>query len=147
MSTTEQQRFADAMGDMMATWHLPRATGRVYGHLLLRAGPATSEHLRTELSLSAGAVSTAVRELASWGLVRTIPQPGSRRLFVEATGGFEQLLAASLERTRAFVRTLRAAEDLTDGPDATARLRDVTTLFTSYLEAGEQVLRADEPPL
>ncbi|BCB92079.1 hypothetical protein [Phytohabitans suffuscus] len=86
-------------------------------------------------------MSTAIRELVSWGLARTIPQPGSRRLLVEAAGGFEQLLAASHERARTFIRTLRAAEDLTETAPAAARLRDVTDLFTSYVDAGEQVLR------
>ncbi|MGI5217124.1 GbsR/MarR family transcriptional regulator [Nocardia sp. CA-290969] len=141
MISTEREQFVNAMGDMLATWNLPRATGRVYGDLLLRGEAASSEQLRTDLSLSSGAVSTAVRELVSWGLARTIPQPGSRRLLVEAVGGFEQLLAASHERTRTFVRTLRAAEELTENAHAAARLRDVTNLFTSYVEAGEYVLR------
>jgi len=141
MISSEQEHFINAMGDTLATWNLPRATGRVYGFLLLRGEASSSEQLRTHLSLSSGAVSTAIRELVSWGLARTIPQAGSRRLLVEAAGGFEQLLAASHERTRAFVRTLRAAEELTENEHAADRLRDVTSLFTSYVDAGEQVLR------
>ncbi|MFI6508826.1 GbsR/MarR family transcriptional regulator [Streptosporangium sp. NPDC050855] len=139
--TPEQERFVNAMGDTLAGWRLPRATGRIYGYLLLRDGPSGSEQLRADLSLSSGAVSTAIRELVSWGLARTIPQPGSRRLLVEAAGGFEQLLAASHERARTFIRTLRAAEELTENARAATRLRDVTSLFTSYVDAGEHVLR------
>ncbi|MEU1241079.1 hypothetical protein ABZ388_12045 [Micromonospora parva] len=86
-------------------------------------------------------MSTAIRELVSWGLVRTIPQPGSRRFLVEAADGFEQLLAASHQRTRTFTRTLRAAEELTENAQAADRPRDITDLFTSYVDAGEQVLR------
>lgn len=144
--TPEQERFVNAMGDTMASWNLPRATGRVYGRLLLRGDPSSSDELRAELSLSSGAVSTAIRELVSWGLARTIPQPGSRRLLVEAAGGFEQLLAASHERARAFIRTLRAAEELTETTQAVARLRDVTELFASYVDAGEQILRRHRRP-
>ncbi|RSN11544.1 transcriptional regulator [Nonomuraea sp. WAC 01424] len=137
----EQTRFVDAMGDTLASWNLPRATGRVYGYLLLRGEPSTSERLRADLALSAGAVSTSTRELVSWGLARTIAQPGSRRLLVEAAGGFEQLLSASHVRARAFIRTLRAAQELTDDDRAARRLRDVTDLFAAYVEAGEQMLR------
>ncbi|AYF99560.1 GbsR/MarR family transcriptional regulator [Protaetiibacter intestinalis] len=144
--STERQRFVDAMGDMLAGWNLPRATGRVYGHLLLRGEPSSSEELRDALSLSSGAVSTAIRELVSWGLARTIPQPGSRRLFVEAAGGFEQLLAASHERTRMFIRTLQAAEQLTEDADATQRLRDVVDMFAGYVDAGERILRERARP-
>lgn len=142
--TPAQEHFVDALGETLAVWRLPRATGRVYGYLLLRDAPSTSEQLRSALSLSAGAVSTATRELVSWGLARTIPQPGSRRLLVEAAGGFEQLLAASHDRTRTFIRTLQAADSLTDGERAGQRLRDVTELFTSYVDAGERVLRERE---
>ena len=140
-----RRQFVETMGETLAAWRLPRATGRVYGYLLLRADPATSEELRDDLGLSAGAVSTSVRELVSWGLARTIPQPGSRRLLVEAAGGFEQLLAASHERTRAFIRTLEAAQELTDDATAARRLRDVTALFAAYVAAGERELRRRTP--
>jgi DNA-binding transcriptional regulator GbsR (MarR family) len=138
----EQERFINVMGETLASWNLARATGRVYGYLLLREAPATSEQLRTDLALSAGAISTSSRELVSWGLARTIAQPGSRRLLIEAAGGFEQLLAASHERSRAFIGALREAEPLTDGTRAAERLRDVTDLFSSYVEAGERMLRS-----
>lgn len=137
----ERRRFIDTVGELLTSWNLSRATGRVYGHLLASADPVTSDQLRAELSLSAGAVSAAIRELVSWGLARTIPQPGSRRLLVEAAGGFEQLLAASHERARAFVRTLRAGEDVVEGERAATRLRDVTDLFEAYIDSGDQMLR------
>lgn len=140
--TPEEESFVNDMGDTLAGWHLRRATGRTYGYLLLRGEPCTSETLREDLALSAGAVSEAVRELVSWGLARTVPQSGSRRILIEAAGGFEQLLAASHERSRAFIRTLQGAEGLTDDRRATERLHDVTNLFSSYIEAGEQVLRS-----
>lgn len=142
----KRQRFVDIMGDALAAWNLSRSTGRVYGYLLLHSEPSSSEQLRADLALSTGAVSTSTRELVSWGLARTIPQPGSRRLLVEAAGGFDQLLAASHERTRAFIRTLREAEPLTDGDSATTRLHEVTDLFTAYVEAGDHMLRTRHQP-
>jgi len=144
--SNDRDQFIHAMGETLATWHLPRSTGRVYGYLLLRGEPSSSEELRDGLALSSGAVSTAVRELVSWGLARTLPQPGSRRLLIEAAGGFEQLLAASHARARTFIRTLEAAERLTDSPSAATRLRDVTNLFTIYVDAAEQALRRRPQP-
>lgn len=138
----ERERFIDALGAVLASWSLPRATGRVYGALLLRDEPTTFDELRAELRLSAGAVSTGVRDLVSWGLARTIPQPGSRRLLVEASGGFEHLLAASHERTRAFISVLQNGAALADGPNAAERLDDVTGLFEAYVAAGERMLQA-----
>jgi DNA-binding transcriptional regulator GbsR (MarR family) len=139
--TPDQARFINAMGDRLATWNLSRATGRVYGYLLLQATPSRSEQLRSELALSSGAVSTATRELVSWGLANTIPQPGTRRLLVEAAGGFEQLLAASHERTRAFIGTLQQGSRLTENASAKQRFQEVTELFATYIDAGDRVLR------
>lgn len=144
--TPDQESFVNTMGDTMATWNLPRATGRMYGFLLLKGAPSSSEDLRAALGLSSGAVSTAIRELVSWGLARTIPQPGSRRILVEAAGGFEQLLAASIERARTFIRALQSAEEITETPQAAARLRDVTDLFAAYVDAGGAVLRQRHTP-
>ncbi len=137
----ERAGFVTAMGDMLASWHLPRATGRVYGRLLLNAEPASLDALGAALGLSKGAVSVAVRELVSWGLARTIPQPGSRRLLVEAAGGFEQLLAAGHERTRAFIRVLKGGARSAEDEHARSRLAEVAAFFESYVEAGEEMLR------
>lgn len=137
----ERAEFIESVGDTLASWHLSRATGRVYGFLLLRSQPETLDTIGAELSLSTGGVSTAVRELVSWGLARTIPQPGSRRLRVEAVGGFEQLLAASHERTRTFIRTLHSGAALTEGEPARGRLRAVVDLFEGYVDAGDRMLR------
>ncbi len=136
-----QAEFVEAVGDALAGWRLSRATGRVYGFLLLRAEPSTLDAIGNGLGLSTGGASTAVRELVSWGLARTIPQPGSRRIRVEAVGGFEQLLAASHERSRTFIRTLRTGAMLTDDERAHERLRAVTELFEGYVDAGDEMLR------
>ncbi|EMD29434.1 GbsR/MarR family transcriptional regulator [Amycolatopsis azurea] len=133
--------FVTTMGDFLASWNLPRATGRVYGRLLLNSGPVSLDALGEALRLSKGAVSVAVRELVSWGLARTIPQPGSRRLLIEAVGGFEQLLAASHERTRAFIRVLREGTRSAEDEKAGARLSEVAEFFESYVDAGDQMLR------
>ncbi|MEV0675024.1 MarR family transcriptional regulator [Actinosynnema sp. NPDC050436] len=137
----ERAAFVTAMGDTLTSWHLSRATGRVYGQLLLNADPASLDALGAALGLSKGAVSVAVRELVSWGLARTIPQPGSRRLLVEASGGFEQLLAASHERTRSFVRVLQDGSRHAGAERARTRLAEVAEFFQSYVEAGDEMLR------
>lgn len=137
----ERDQFINAMGDILSSWNLSRATGRTYGYLLVRGEPSSSDDIRATLGLSAGAVSASMRELVSWGLARTIPQPGSRRLLIEATGGFEQLLAASQERSRAFIRILRSGRNLTEDACAADRFDAVTHLFETYVEAGERVLR------
>ncbi|WP_327151007.1 GbsR/MarR family transcriptional regulator [Nocardia sp. NBC_01329] len=137
----EQAAFVTAMGDILSTWNLPRVTGRVYGRLLISADPVSLDDLGAALNSSKGAVSTAVRELVSWGLARTIPQPGSRRLLVEATGGFEQLLAASHERTRSFISVLRTGMNSAHDASTQDRIGEIAEFFEAYVDAGDKMLR------
>lgn len=138
---TADQKFVNAVGDLMASWNLSRATGRVYGALLLEENPVSLDHLADGVSLSKGQISTSTRELVSWGLARSIPQPGSRRVLIEASGGLDMLLAASQQRTRALVTALQGGRELVKGGSvARERLDDVISLFDGYIEAGEHIL-------
>jgi DNA-binding transcriptional regulator GbsR (MarR family) len=134
--------FVNAVGDLLASWNLSRATGRVYGALLLEEVPVSLDDLGATVSLSKGQVSTSTRELVAWGLARTIPQAGSRRVLVEATQGLESLLEASQRRVRTLVDALAGGRELvTPGSVADERLGDVIDLFDGYVRAGDQILR------
>ncbi|MFI7054825.1 GbsR/MarR family transcriptional regulator [Streptosporangium canum] len=140
MSATRRRAFVTSVGDLLASWNLPHATGRVYGLLLVTEEPTSLDAIAAELELSKGAVSTAVRQLDSWGLAKVIPQPGSRRLLVEATGGIESLLEASHARARTLIAALRDGETLVNPGPAQDRLRDVIGLFAGYVDIGNQIL-------
>ncbi|MET8052499.1 MULTISPECIES: GbsR/MarR family transcriptional regulator [unclassified Streptosporangium] len=140
MSATRRSAFITSVGDLLASWNLPHATGRVYGLLLMTEEPASLDAIAAELDLSKGAVSTAVRQLNSWGLAKVIPQPGSRRLLVEATGGIESLLEASHARARTLIAALRDGEALLGPGPAQDRLQDVIGLFAGYVDVGSQLL-------
>ncbi|GAA1761179.1 GbsR/MarR family transcriptional regulator [Nonomuraea sp. AD125B] len=150
MSADERRAFCTSVGDLLASWNLPHATGRVYGLLLLGEEPISHDTIAAELELSKGAVSTAVRQLASWGLARVIPQPGSRRLLVEATAGIESLLEASQARARTLIAALREGQDLVAPGPARERLDDVIGLFAGYVDVGGELLashrRRARPP-
>ena len=70
----DQERFVQTMGDTLAGLAASPSHGTALRIFLLR-GRALQlrDSVRALLSLSSGAVSTAIRELVSWGLVRTIP--------------------------------------------------------------------------
>ncbi|MEU3166132.1 transcriptional regulator [Streptosporangium sp. NPDC006930] len=140
MSATRRRAFITSVGDLLASWNLPHATGRVYGLLLVTEEATSLDAIAAELELSKGAVSTAVRQLDSWGLAKVIPQPGSRRLLVEATGGIESLLEASHSRARTLIAALRDGEALVSPGPAQDRLRDVIGLFSGYVDVGSQML-------
>ncbi|WP_159792933.1 GbsR/MarR family transcriptional regulator [Puerhibacterium puerhi] len=139
-------RFTENLAELLATWHLPRATGKVYAVLLLAEEATTLEALREATGLSAGQVSTSVRELTSWGLARTWTGRGTRRLYVQAESGLETLLEASHRRARLFIDALRAGEELVAPASAASdRLNDIVALFDGYVAAGEQILAGRRP--
>ncbi|QFY09805.1 transcriptional regulator [Nonomuraea phyllanthi] len=140
MNADRRGSFIVSVGDLLASWNLPHATGRVYGLLLVSEAPLSLDMIAAELALSKGSVSTAVRQLDSWGLARTIPQPGSRRLLVEAAGGIASLLEASHARAKTLIAALREGEDLVSTDPARRRLEDVIGLFASYVDVGSQML-------
>lgn len=53
------------------TFGFKRILGRVWGLLVLAGQPLSSKEIAEELSISAGAVSTAVNELAEWGAIQS----------------------------------------------------------------------------
>lgn len=137
----DRLRFTTTMGDLLASWNLPHVTGRIYGLLLLSGKPLTLDDIATELQVSKASASTGVRQLSSWGLARTLPQGGTRRLLVEAAGGLEDLLVASHARARALISTLREGDTLIDSDRAKARLRDVLGLFETYVQVGDEMIK------
>ncbi|OZM71977.1 transcriptional regulator [Amycolatopsis antarctica] len=135
-----EREFSNTVGDLLASWNLPHATGRTYGLLLLSEQALSLDDIAARLGISKAAVSTAVRQLGSWGLARVLPQPGSRRLLIEATAGIDTLLEASHARARTLVRALGQGRELVPGGPASERLEDVIGLFAAYVDVGEQLL-------
>ena len=74
-----RREFAELWGAMAPFWGVPPMTGRVYGWLLSRDGPATAEELMDGCVMSRGAVSMACRELRDWGLVHVERVEGGRQ--------------------------------------------------------------------
>jgi DNA-binding transcriptional regulator GbsR (MarR family) len=59
---------------------MQRATARVLGALVFtRQQTMTAADLAEQLSISSGAISTAVRQLQPLGMIERVPSPGSRR--------------------------------------------------------------------
>jgi len=84
-------------------WGVPPSTARVYAHLLSTADAADGESIAEALAMSRGAVSTACRELADWGLVHAARPTGSRRVLYRVEESPERVI-------RGIVRTRKRRE-------------------------------------
>jgi DNA-binding transcriptional regulator GbsR (MarR family) len=68
-------RFADAWGEMSASWGVAPAIGRVHAYLMVRNEPLTEREIREALGLSHRAASLALTDAAAWGIVERVPEP------------------------------------------------------------------------
>src|SRR3954469_13765025 len=68
-------RFADAWGEMSASWGVPPAIGRVHAYLMVRDEPLTEREIREALGLSHRAASLALNDAVAWGIVERVSEP------------------------------------------------------------------------
>jgi len=68
-------RFADAWGEMSASWGVAPAIGRVHAYLMVRDAPLTEREIREALGLSHRAASLALTDAEAWGIVERVSEP------------------------------------------------------------------------
>lgn len=79
-----QKRFVLHWGEMGARWGISRTVAQVHALLHISARPLTAEEIVRALSVARSNVSTSIRELQAWGLVRTVHTLGDRRQHFES---------------------------------------------------------------
>src|SRR3954465_15414218 len=77
LERTEQirRRFADAWGQMGASWGIAPSTAAVQGYLLAHGGPVTDAELQQALGLSHRAIRLALASCIEWGIVERAEEP------------------------------------------------------------------------
>jgi DNA-binding transcriptional regulator GbsR (MarR family) len=114
--------FVEGMGAAAATSGvLTQLQGRIFGFLYLRAGSVSLDEITTELGQSKGNVSTNIRGLVDWHLVRRVTVPGSRKDHYEAASDFWRVMQEIMERRfRWNIRQVIAACDETSSASVEA---------------------------
>ena len=88
-------------GEMGATWGINRTVAQIYALLYLSPEPLTAEEISKTLSVARSTVSTGLRELQGWGIVRVVHVLGDRRDHFEAMSDVWEMFRAILtERKR-----------------------------------------------
>ncbi len=107
---TAERIVADALGQLMQFWGFKRNMGRIWAVLYLSERPLTAQDLQRRLMLSAGAVSTSLRELRRWGAVHKVWVQGARREHYAAEGHVWRAVSRVLaERERAQIQQAHEA--------------------------------------
>ena len=78
------ERFVVHWGEMGTTWGVNRSVAQIHALLYLSEVPLTAEDIAERLGMARSNVSTSLRELLSWNLIRRVHAMGDRRDYYEA---------------------------------------------------------------
>lgn len=73
------EKFILHWGEMGATWGINRTVAQIQALLYITGRQLTADEIMETLGVARSNVSTSLKELQSWGLVRTVPKLGERR--------------------------------------------------------------------
>ena len=142
-------RFVLHWGEMGWRWGVNRTMSQIHALLFLLGRPLHAEEIAEMLQVARSNVSTSLRELLGWKLVRIVHVMGDRRDFYEtAQDPWELMRTIVRERkAREFDPTVATLRELTEDPafarqDAGAqkRVRDTLTLMQSLSSWADQML-------
>ena len=134
-----QQRFILHWGEMGARWGINRTVAQIHALLFLSPRPLPAEEIANALGVARSNVSTSLRELQNWGIVRLVHVLGDKRDHFESMKDVWEMFRVVLDErkkreidpTLAMLRECiaEAAADEATGPYAEARLRELHEFF------------------
>jgi DNA-binding transcriptional regulator GbsR (MarR family) len=149
--TPVAQKFILHWGEMGTKWGINRTVAQVHALLFLSPHPVPADEISATLSVARSNVSTSLRELQGWGIVRVVHVLGDRRDHFETTKDvWEIFRTVSGERKRREIDpTLRVlaecVQELKAGPQGEEytreRLETMLEFLTTMTGLVEEVLR------
>jgi len=77
--TEVQRKFVLHWGEMGTRWGINRTVAQIHALLFVCAEPINAEQIAHTLSVARSNVSTSMRELQGWGIVKIVHKLGDRR--------------------------------------------------------------------
>jgi DNA-binding transcriptional regulator GbsR (MarR family) len=136
--------FVDGIGAASATSGvLTQLQGRIFGLLYLEPRPLSLDEIAAELQQSKSNISTTIRGVVDWHLVRRVPVPGSRKDHYEAATDFWRAMQEVFERrfrwmARQVVATVDETRLIAESDDEKKRPK----LETAFIEARLDAMRS-----
>lgn len=144
------RKFILHWGEMGASWGVNRTVSQIHALLFLHGRPLTAEEISDTLGAARSNVSTSLKELLNWKLVRVTHQLGDRRDFYETSGDVWELFRTIVRerKEREFTPTVRLLGELVaqpgfadEPPDAQDRIRETLRFMTSLGAWTDEMLR------
>jgi DNA-binding transcriptional regulator GbsR (MarR family) len=79
-----QQKFVLHWGEMGARWGLNRTVAQIHALLFISPKPLNAEDITAALGVARSNVSTSLRELQNWGVIKVVHVLGDRREYFDS---------------------------------------------------------------
>jgi DNA-binding transcriptional regulator GbsR (MarR family) len=154
--STTASRFVLHWGEMGTRWGVNRTVAQIHALLFYVGRPMHAEEIADTLTIARSNVSTSIRELQGWKLIRLVHLPGDRRDHYEtSTQVWELLRAVVRERqqreiapTIAVLGELLADPSMSKEPtEAKLRVKETLELLQTLTAWSDEMLRLDAETL
>lgn len=134
--TQAMQDFILHWGEMGAKWGVNRSVAQIHALLHIAPGPLDAEEISDTLGLARSNVSTGLKELQGWKLVRASRGLGERRDVFTAVQDMFDLAMVVVEgrREREFAPTIAALRDVAAEAESDATPDSVKARMKETLE-------------
>jgi len=151
MDTSIVDHFVDSWGSMGSLWGVNTSVARVHGLLIVTETPWCLDDIAQRLSISKSNVSTSLKELRSWGVIRKTFLSGDRREFyVCEPDVWKMLFSIMRERKKRefdpLVSNIQTIlESAKDSPDGIAleRLKQMEQMLETFHALATKLLSSE----
>ncbi|MEM7176567.1 MAG: MarR family transcriptional regulator [Pseudomonadota bacterium] len=137
--TPAMQDFILHWGEMGARWGTNRSVAQIHALLHLAPEPLTAEEIAETLNMARSNVSTGIKELQSWELIKVSRKLGDRRDHFIGIADMMDLVRNVVEgrRAREYAPTLRAIRQAIEAADADGTPQGIKERMNETLELME----------
>ena len=149
-------RFVLHWGEMGTRWGVNRTVAQIHALLYISGRPMHAEEIADTLAVARSNVSTSIRELQGWNLVKLVHLAGDRRdHFETSTDVWDLLRTIVRERQRREIApTIEVLRELLADPaiskdpaEAKVRMRETLELLDTLTAWSDEMLRLDTDTL
>ncbi len=144
------ERFILHWGEMGSRWGVNRTVAQIHALLYLAGRPLDAEEIAETLGVARSNVSTSLKELQSWRLVRVVHVMGDRRDHFETSTDVWELFKLIVEgrRQREIDPTIAVLHECLDSPEMAEeedgteqRIRETLQFIEVLTTWSEEMLR------
>src|SRR5436305_12644672 len=150
-----EQKFVLHWGEMGTRWGINRTVAQIHALLYLSPRPLNAEEIADTLGVARSNVSTSIKELQNWGIVRVTHAMGDRRDHFESMKDVWEMFRVILDerKKRETDPTLHLLRELSDeaakkgaaDPHVRERLSDMRNFFELMTQWYEQTRQMPTP--